>query len=178
MYIELYNIMAKRVTVVNEPFYVNEEGNSVSFVPKEIKTSRDAYGASLHMLFKHVADIHLTLLEILAEKYKHSVDEMLQTVQDDPRWKDIHVNPVIHSCTYVDATHPLETKVTPPPPEKKARGRPKKVVIESTIVPPVPVDETTLTVEESTANPITVLKPKKQKQPSIFAMLKKEKASA
>jgi hypothetical protein len=30
-------------------------------------------------------------------------------------------------------------------------------------------------VEESTANPITVIKPKKQKQPSIFAMLKKEK---
>ncbi len=167
--------MAKRVTIVNEPFYVNQEGNSVSFVPKEIKTSRDAYGASLHMLFKHVADIHLTLLEILAEKYKLSIDEMLQTVQDDPRWKEIHVNPVINSCTYVDATHPLEpeTKITPPPSEKKARGRPKKVEAQPPTI--VPIDETTLTVEESTANPITVIKPKKQKQPSIFAMLKKEK---
>jgi hypothetical protein len=165
--------MAKRVTVVNEPFYVNQEGDSVSFVPKEIKTSRDAYGASLHMLFKHVADVHLTLLEILAEKYKLSVDEMLQTVQDDPRWKDIHVNPVINSCTYVEATHPLEpeSKVTPPASEKKARGRPKKVQ-------EVPIDETTLAVEESTANPITVIKPKKQKQPSIFAMLKKEKETS
>jgi hypothetical protein len=63
---------------------------------------------------------------------------------------------------------------TPAPSEKKARGRPKKVDTQPTIVS-APIDETTLTVEESTANPITVIKPKKPKQPAIFAILKKEK---
>ncbi len=160
--------MAKKITIINEPFYVNEHGETTSFVPKDIKTSRDAYGASLHMLFKHVADVHVTLLEILAEKYKLSVDEMLQTVQDDPRWKNIPVNPVIHGCTYVEPTITSEPN---PHVEKKGRGRPKKVVTQQ----PVPIDETTLTVEESTANPITVLPSKKPKQPAIFAMLKKKK---
>lgn len=165
----------KNITVVNEPFYINEQGESKSFIPMEIKNYRNAYGASLHMLFKHVADVHLTLLEILAEKYKLSVDEMLQTVQDDPRWKDIQVNPVIHGCTYVEPTSSKDAQAsTPVPSEKKARGRPKKVDTQPTIVP-APIDETTLTVEESTANPITVIKPKKPKQPAIFAMLKKEK---
>ena len=173
----------KKITITNEPFYVNEEGATVSFVPKEIKNYRDAYGASLHMLFKHVADIHLTLLEILADKYDISVDDMLRTVQEDSRWKDIQVNPVINSCTYVDKQEPplqetsnIQTPDPTPttqPPEKKSRGRPKKV----SIVPqetPTPADESALMVQESPVNPVE--QPKKTY--SIFAKLKAEAKAA
>ena len=189
MFIKSYyyqrNIMAKKnITIVNEPFYVNEEGATVSFVPKEIKTYRDAYGASLHMLFKHVADIHLTLLDILADKYDIPVDDMLRTVQEDSRWKDIRVNPVINSCTYVDKQEPSiqetpnipvpEPTPTTQPPEKKSRGRPKKVPITPQETP-TPADESALVVQESTTNPVE--QPKK-KNYSIFAKLKAEAKAA
>lgn len=170
----------KNITITHEPFYVNQEGETVSFVPKEIKSYRDAYGASLHMLFKHVADIHLTLLEILADKYDIPVDDMLRTVQEDSRWKNIQVNPVINSCTYVEpqptepaqVQQPTET-VTPAPPEKKSRGRPKKVPITPQETP-IPIDESALVVQESPVNPVE--QPKKTY--SIFAKLKAEAKAA
>jgi hypothetical protein len=70
-----------------------------SIPPIPITGASMAYTASLLMLFQHVADIHMSLLEIIEEKYGHSMDEMVSTVIQHPKWKNMQVNPVIHDLT-------------------------------------------------------------------------------
>ncbi len=92
----------KSVKITNEPVFVTKDGVSESYIPREILTHRDAYSASLHMLFKHVADVHLLMVEIIAEKYKLDADEIIQTVQNDQRMKELPINPTLESLTYIE----------------------------------------------------------------------------
>lgn len=85
----------KSITVVNEPVFVAKDGSVQEYIPKEIVGYREAYAASLHLVFKHVADFHTAMLEIIAEKYGHDVDELVKVVQEDSRIKDMTVHPVI-----------------------------------------------------------------------------------
>ena len=55
-----------------------------------------AYAESLKMILQHVADFHLTVVEIISEKYNISVDEMMKAVTSDPRYANMAVNPEIH----------------------------------------------------------------------------------
>jgi len=55
-----------------------------------------AYAESLKIILQHVADFHLTVVEIISEKYNISVDEMMKTVTSDPRYANMVVNPEIH----------------------------------------------------------------------------------
>ena len=90
----------KSVTVTNEPIFVAKDGVVEPYIPRTIVTHRDAYSASLHLLFKHVADFHLLMVEVIAEKYNLDADEIIQTVQNDQRMKDIQLNPTLDSLTY------------------------------------------------------------------------------
>lgn len=90
----------KSVTVQNEPIFVAKDGTVEPYIPRSIITHRDAYSASLHLLFKHVADFHLLMVEVLAEKYNLDADEIIQVVQNDQRMKDIQIHPTLESLTY------------------------------------------------------------------------------
>ena len=92
----------KSITVVNEPVLVSKDGSVETYIPKEIVGHREAYAASLHLIFKHVADFHTAMLEIIAEKYGHDVEEMVNVVQEDSRIKDMVVNPVISGLTIIE----------------------------------------------------------------------------
>jgi hypothetical protein len=70
-----------------------------TFVPMEVKTNSDALRASLLMLFKHVADVHVTLVEIVAEKFDLKVDDIMNVVTEDPRWQTMLVDPLITDLT-------------------------------------------------------------------------------
>jgi hypothetical protein len=91
--------------------------------PMPVKNSNDALRASLLMLFKHVADVHVTVVEIVAEKFHLKVDDIHQAIQDDPRWADMLVNPLITDLTAA-AT---ENAVAP-----KAAPKKKKAIVVST----------------------------------------------
>ena len=91
----------KSLTVVNEPVFVAKDGSVQEYIPKEIVGYREAYAASLHLVFKHVADFHTAMLEIIAEKYGHDVDELVKVVQEDSRIKDMTVNPVISGLNII-----------------------------------------------------------------------------
>ena len=80
-------------------------------------SSATAYRASLDLIFAHVADIHTLMLKIIATKYGHSVEEMLETVTNDPEWKNIYLHPVLKTMTYFEL---------PPKPEKMIVKRKKK----------------------------------------------------
>ena len=124
----------KSLTVVNEPVFVTKDGSVQEYIPKEIVGYREAYAASLHIVFKHVADFHMAMLEIIAEKYGHDVDEMVKVIQSDNRYTDMMINPVISGLNIivqkdvpavvtepVDATPTVEEPVSAPieAPKKK-----------------------------------------------------------
>ncbi len=73
-----------------------------------------AYKASLELMFAHVADIHTLMLKIIATKYGHSVEEMLETVRSDEEWNSIYLHPTLKALTYFEV------------PEEET-GKPKKM---------------------------------------------------
>lgn len=68
-------------------------------IPVEIKDGRSAYAASLQMILKHVADFHITVVDIISEKYNIPVDEIMNTVTSDSRYINMLVNPDIHTLS-------------------------------------------------------------------------------
>ncbi len=149
--------------IINEPVYIHEDGNTVPYIPGHIKTARDGYAASLHLLFKHVADFHITVIDLLAEKYKFSAEEAIDSLHADPRFRDMIVHPTIHAMGYFkeedvkalsepvseSTAVPLESAPTPmvPLPEapKKKRTVVRKKKVEEVAVEP---SQDTLTPEQ------------------------------
>lgn len=79
-----------------------------------------AYKASLELIFAHVADMHTLMLKIIADKYGHSVEDMLATVMNHEEWNDIYLHPVLRSLTYFPV--PADNK----PMKIVVKRRPKK----------------------------------------------------
>ena len=101
----------KSITLVKEEVRLADGSD---FTPITVTNTNDALRASLLMLFKHVADIHVTLVEIVAEKFGHSVDDIMNAVNEDPRWQNMLVDPLVTDLT---AAAKAQSK---PPTKKKA----------------------------------------------------------
>lgn len=113
----------KTAKYAGEPVYVNGDGSVTPYISHEIVGHREMYGAHLHLIFKHTADFHMTMLEILSDKYNLSVDEMYETVSKDPRFTDMVVNPTIHAMGYFEQKD-LEKKILPPAPAPESIPEP------------------------------------------------------
>lgn len=121
----------------------------------EVKSeTRDAYAESLKMILQHVADFHMTVVDIISEKYNIPVDEIMNTVTADSRYTNMPVDPKIHHLTssssssnqnqVVEPTKKnatttatitgtqLALAVTKKPTEKKIKIKPKN----SIVIPP------------------------------------------
>ena len=121
----------KSVKYSNEPVYVNGDGTLEPYIPSSILTHRDAYSKSIHMLFKHVADFHVLLVEIISEKTGLDSVEIIKQIQEDERMK-AHVDiPTIYSLGVLekadvekklsveDLTKKMETMTVEPPKKRK-----------------------------------------------------------
>ena len=120
-------------------------------VEVEVKSdARDAYAESLKMILQHVADFHMTVVDIISEKYNIPVDEIMNTVTSDSRYTNMLVDPKIHHLTSSSSSNQnqvelTETKattttitatpitqlaaaVTKKPTEKKIRIKPKNSI--------------------------------------------------
>jgi hypothetical protein len=107
--------------------------------PLTVRNADDALKATLLMLFKHVADIHVSLVEIIAEKYELNAEEMHLAIQNHPKWLKMFDNPMVADLTFetfensvkpapVPAAPAPAPTVAPPSPksvDSKPRGRPK-----------------------------------------------------
>jgi len=72
---------------INEPVVeFDESGNCVPFIPISITNGRQAYAASLNIIFKHIAEFHVTVLGIIAEKHGLDINEILEEVHRDNRY--------------------------------------------------------------------------------------------
>lgn len=108
-----------------------------------VKNASDAFTASLLMMMKHCADVHLTILEIISEKYNLDIDDICESVKEHPNWKQLHVEPIIHDLTQIAREtvyknpEPVETKkkekketVKKPVQKPKAKPKIKEIIYE------------------------------------------------
>jgi hypothetical protein len=146
-----------------EPVFVNKDGTLTPYIPHDIVGHREMYGASLHLVLKHTADFHMTMLEILADKYGLPVDEMYEKISGDPRFVNMVVNPTIHAMGYFEKED-LEKKVPPPAPTPEP-------VIKKIIKPKKPTAIPSAPEQPAEANPAVEVKPatvKKIKKPQVM----------
>ena len=81
--------------IMKQPVYILENGDNVPYVPINVKTHRDAYAASLHVLFKHVADFHVCIVQAFSKKYGIPEDDILKTIHESDEFKNMYVDPVL-----------------------------------------------------------------------------------
>jgi hypothetical protein len=125
-----------------EPAYILHDGKKVPYVPIEIKTHRDAYAATLHVLFKHVADFHICIVKAFSKKYGIPEDDILQTIQESEEFKNMHVDPVLDPLGYL-----AQAPVQEPAPTQSLQAPVQAPVQEPapTQSPQAPVQEPPLT---------------------------------
>ena len=67
----------------------------------EIQDGRSAYALSLQILFRHVADFHMTVVDVISEKYNIPVDDIMNAVTSDSRYKNMVVDKDLHRLSSV-----------------------------------------------------------------------------
>ena len=85
-----------------------------AYVPHRINNAADAYRASLHMVLKHTADVFLTIVDIMAEKYSTTQDDIMDTITKHPKYKDAFVNPMLHDLGYLNPAAPAPAPAPAP----------------------------------------------------------------
>lgn len=68
----------------------------------EIQDGRSAYALSLQMIFRHVADFHMTVVDVISEKYNIPVDDIMNAVTSHSRYKNMVVDKDLHRLSSVD----------------------------------------------------------------------------
>jgi hypothetical protein len=81
-------------------------------IKPETRNARDAYAESLKMILQHVADFHMTVVDIISEKYNIPVDEIMNTVTSDSRYTNMLVDPKIHHLTSSSSSNQNQVELT------------------------------------------------------------------
>jgi hypothetical protein len=139
------NASKKEVTVKKEDVVIRHPGSGEARSkarPIQIDTTRDVWRATVLTLFKHVADMHHTIVTIIADKYELDPTKVIDFITDDPRWTELQVHPIIHDLIGDDGRLDIPLKVEVQEKEKPKRGRPPKKVAPAAPVavvePPTP----------------------------------------
>lgn len=133
--------------MTSEPAYILDNGNRVPYIPTEITTHREAYAATLHVIFKHVADFHICIVKAFSKKYGIPEDDIMQTIQESDEFKNMAVDPVLHPNDPLGYLTPAELAEPAAEPVEPAKAEPvvmKKIVkkkqpVVPVVVPVVPV---------------------------------------
>ena len=82
------------------------EGNLTGYKPYCVEFLRkhpsSILKAALHAINCHTADMFLIMVDILADKYGHNVDEMVSCIKVDERWLNALEHPLVKSMSYFD----------------------------------------------------------------------------
>lgn len=122
---------------------INMDPITLSIPVQVNRNVTDAYAESLKMILQHVADFHLTVVDIISEKYNIPVDDMMSTVTSDSRYINMLVDPKIHHFTSLNKDKDKE--------DKNESCSEKKT--------PVPLEKTTPKIKKTTEKKIKI-KPK------------------
>jgi hypothetical protein len=105
------------------------------YTPVEIKNPSLAMNACLHLFMSHSVDFFAIMLDIIADKYGLTKDEMVETVIQDPRMKNMSVNPIIHSLGYFEQEDlekifaKMSVKTEEEPPQPQPQPPLKKIIL-------------------------------------------------
>jgi hypothetical protein len=108
----------KEVSLVQETTIL-ADGSTLQPLP--VKNSSDVLRASLLMLFKHVSDIHVSVVEIISDKFNIPIEDLHKAITEDPRWNEMFVHPLITDLTRTVDEHAV--------PAKKTETKKKAIVI-------------------------------------------------
>jgi hypothetical protein len=102
----------------------NLAGNSADYSPfaREFMEKHPSAGlsAAVHAINCHTADMFLLFLSIIADKYGHSVDDLVATIKTDERWNEAQTHPLVKSLTYFEqADADAVTEASKPPLSRK-----------------------------------------------------------
>ncbi len=122
----------KPITLVKEEVLLADKS---TLKPLPVKTTSDVLRVSLLMLFKHVSDIHISLVEIVAEKFGIPIEDIHKAITEDPRWAQMFVHPLI-----TDLTAAVEENSVPPAPPAPAKLKKPRAPRKKKMAPP-PVKE-------------------------------------
>lgn len=147
------------IKFINEPVIeIDETGNKIPFIPVEITNGRQAYAASLNIIFKHIAEFHITVLTIIAEKYGLNVDEILEEVHKDDRYN--RMSGVINNLgAFPESEMPVPEIQEP---VSVAAPEPVKKVIRKRTIKPTKPETGETELEQSMQNMVIDEKPKKR----------------
>ena len=136
------NASKKEVTVKKDEVVIRHPGSGEARSkarPIQIDTTREVWRSTVLTLFKHVADMHLTIVSIIADKYELDPNKVIDVISDDPRWTELQVHPIIHDLIGDDGRVEIPVKAQAQVKEKPKRGRPpKKVASVAPVVEPPP----------------------------------------
>ena len=126
---------------MQEPAYILKNGTTIPYIPSTITTSRDAYAASLHVLFKHVADFHICVVRAFSAKYGIPEDDILKTIQESDEFKNMHVDPVLDTDKFNTLGYLQSTSVQAEPVKEAAPvvKKPKSNKVNPAVVEPIVV---------------------------------------
>lgn len=118
---------AKKITVINDKVVVNVGTVEEPYVSYEIKSAHHAVAASLHIMLKHMADMHSLMFQVISEKYNIPMNDIIDVLHEDERVQKMIVEPTVHSLNYFtqdDIDKTLENKmknleIAEEPPKKK-----------------------------------------------------------
>jgi hypothetical protein len=110
--------MKNKIEIVSEAVETVEG----AYVPHRIDNAADAYRASLHMVLKHTADVFLTIVDIMAEKYSISQDEIVNTITKHPKYTSTFVNPILHDLGYLNPAAPAPAPPVAAPQEQQEQA--------------------------------------------------------
>jgi len=143
-----------------------KDGTSVPYIPVEVKTARDAYAASLHALFKHVADFHLCIVRTFSVKYGIPEDDILKTIQESEEFKNMQVDPAICMDGHLAKT-PDTSAIIEPVSNQKAKPvarmkqtKPIAPVVAPVVAPIMMTDEEHVTREPTAVTAIKTIRKK------------------
>jgi hypothetical protein len=112
-----------------------------------------AYKASLQLIFAHMADFHIYILDCIARRYGHTRDELVDTIRGSPGWNTLYIHPVLKEFT--NNLH-LSSRYDVMPAEE-APAEPVKVVRRRKVKVPEPEPEPE---EEVAAPKKKIIRPK------------------
>jgi len=123
------HVTSSQHTMSSEPAYILENGKRMPYVPIEITTHREAYAATLHVIFKHVADFHICVVKTFSKKYGIPEDEIMQTIQESDEFKNMAVDPVLDPIDPLGYLKPVSTIQEPKPTETTPEQPPMKKIM-------------------------------------------------
>ena len=90
----------QNITIDNTQRIVVNNGEAIPYKPLNMTKPHEAFKAVIDVLNAHGADMFHVIIQVIANKYGHSFDEMLETITESPEYINMQIHPLLQSLSY------------------------------------------------------------------------------